>query len=227
MIDQLVSPGVLALIGPAARRIHAGKQRNHHTLQQHEINELLVSLARQGEVVVPQGGDPSSSAAAAGGSAGAGRRGHRLRGGAGRHRGLRRIGLCRHPAHAPRLCAELHLRHRPPEGRRRRARLGRPRPAAPDGGDLHGPDGAGADLREAIAHGLPPPTQPAAVVQQGTTAAQRVVTGTLADLAQRVAAAGLSSPALTIVGEVVRPARSARLVRRPAAGRASLSVAFA
>lgn len=54
-----------------------------------------------------------------------------------------------------------------------------------------------------IAHGLPP-TQPAAVVQQGTTAAQRVVTGTLADLAQRVAAAGLSSPALTIVGEVVR-----------------------
>ena len=59
VIDQLVSPGVLALIGPGARRIHAGKQRNHHTLQQHEINELLVSLARQGKQVVRlKGGDP-------------------------------------------------------------------------------------------------------------------------------------------------------------------------
>jgi len=54
-----------------------------------------------------------------------------------------------------------------------------------------------------VEHGLPA-TMPAAVVQQGTTQAQRVVTGTLADLAARVAAAGLESPCLTIVGEVVR-----------------------
>ena len=44
---------------------------------------------------------------------------------------------------------------------------------------------------------------PAAVVEQGTTAEQRVVTGTLADLAARVAEAGLKSPSLIIVGEVV------------------------
>ena len=54
-----------------------------------------------------------------------------------------------------------------------------------------------------VAHGLPP-EWPAAVVQQGTTRGQRVVTGTLADLAARVEAAGLQSPCLTIVGEVVR-----------------------
>lgn len=54
-----------------------------------------------------------------------------------------------------------------------------------------------------VAHGLPPHT-PAAVVQQGTTLDQQVVTGTLADLQQRVADAGLESPCLTIVGEVVR-----------------------
>jgi siroheme synthase len=54
-----------------------------------------------------------------------------------------------------------------------------------------------------VEHGLPA-DMPAAVVQQGTTDAQRVVTGTLADLARRVEAAGLESPCLTIVGEVVR-----------------------
>jgi uroporphyrin-III C-methyltransferase/precorrin-2 dehydrogenase/sirohydrochlorin ferrochelatase len=44
----------------------------------------------------------------------------------------------------------------------------------------------------------------AAVIEQGTQAAQRVVTGTLADLAQKVTAAGIQSPALLIVGEVTR-----------------------
>lgn len=53
-----------------------------------------------------------------------------------------------------------------------------------------------------IAHGLPP-THPAGVVERGTLPGQRVVAATLADLPQRVAAAGLKSPCLTIVGEVV------------------------
>jgi uroporphyrin-III C-methyltransferase/precorrin-2 dehydrogenase/sirohydrochlorin ferrochelatase len=53
-----------------------------------------------------------------------------------------------------------------------------------------------------VAHGLPAST-PAAVVQQGTLPSQRVVAGTLADLAELVAAAGLETPCLTVVGEVV------------------------
>jgi uroporphyrin-III C-methyltransferase len=53
-----------------------------------------------------------------------------------------------------------------------------------------------------IAHGLPG-THPAGVVEQGTLPGQRVVTATLSDLPQRVAGAGLRSPCLTIVGEVV------------------------
>jgi uroporphyrin-III C-methyltransferase len=57
--------------------------------------------------------------------------------------------------------------------------------------------------RQLMAHGLPADAA-AAVVQQGTTEHQRVVTGTLADLPERVAEAGLVSPCLTIVGEVVR-----------------------
>ena len=53
------------------------------------------------------------------------------------------------------------------------------------------------------AHGAPE-RRAAAVVEQGTCAAQRVVTGTLATLEREVADAGLDSPSLLIVGEVTR-----------------------
>jgi len=44
--------------------------------------------------------------------------------------------------------------------------------------------------------------EPVAVVQRGTFADQRTVTGTLADIAARAAAAGIRAPAITIVGAV-------------------------
>lgn len=57
-----------------------------------------------------------------------------------------------------------------------------------------------ADL---IAAGRDPQT-PAATIQRGSLAGQRVVTGTLATIAQAVQDAGLEAPAVTVVGEVVR-----------------------
>ena len=57
--------------------------------------------------------------------------------------------------------------------------------------------------RQLIAHGLSP-TTPAAIVQQGTTHKQRVLTGTLQDLPGLTAAAKLIPPTLIIVGEVVK-----------------------
>ena len=47
-------------------------------------------------------------------------------------------------------------------------------------------------------------TTPAACIQQGTTAQQRVVVSTLQNLAADVAEAGLKAPAATVIGEVVR-----------------------
>jgi siroheme synthase len=44
---------------------------------------------------------------------------------------------------------------------------------------------------------------PVAVIQEGTTERERTIIGTLADIAERAAAAGLSSPALTVIGTVV------------------------
>lgn len=45
---------------------------------------------------------------------------------------------------------------------------------------------------------------PVAVVSWGTDVRQSTVVGTLADIAERVAAAGLRAPAITVVGDVVR-----------------------
>lgn len=53
-----------------------------------------------------------------------------------------------------------------------------------------------------ILHGLPADT-PVAVVQQGTTARQKVVVGDLLTIAELVTKADLKPPCLTIIGEVV------------------------
>ncbi len=60
-----------------------------------------------------------------------------------------------------------------------------------------------ADVSAALVrHGRPAAT-PAAVVMAGTTDAQRCVTGTLGDIAGQVSAAGVTSPAILYVGDVV------------------------
>jgi uroporphyrinogen III methyltransferase/synthase len=64
------------------------------------------------------------------------------------------------------------------------------------------------------------PGEPAAVVERGTLPGQRSVAGTLADIAERVAAAGLRAPAITLVGPVARLRSSlAWLEARPLFGR--------
>lgn len=57
--DRLVSKEVLDLVPPGAARINVGKQPHCHPVPQEEINELLVSLAKDGRLVVRlKGGDP-------------------------------------------------------------------------------------------------------------------------------------------------------------------------
>ncbi|MEU4687008.1 uroporphyrinogen-III C-methyltransferase [Streptomyces xinghaiensis] len=57
-----------------------------------------------------------------------------------------------------------------------------------------------------VAHGRAPET-PVAVVQEGTTAAQRRVDATLATVARRVADEGVRPPAVIVIGEVVTVGR--------------------
>jgi uroporphyrin-III C-methyltransferase / precorrin-2 dehydrogenase / sirohydrochlorin ferrochelatase len=57
--DRLVSSAVLDMARSGAERIFVGKARADHCMPQAEINDLLVSLAREGRRVVRlKGGDP-------------------------------------------------------------------------------------------------------------------------------------------------------------------------
>ncbi len=74
-----------------------------------------------------------------------------------------------------------------------------------------------------LRHGRPAST-PAAVVMGGTTRDQRVVAGALGDIAGKAAAAGVSSPAILYVGDVVA-LREQLDWFRPAAGTAAYNEA--
>ena len=57
--DNLVSKDILELVRRDAHMIYAGKLRNNHTIEQKEINKLLVKYAKKGlRVLRLKGGDP-------------------------------------------------------------------------------------------------------------------------------------------------------------------------
>jgi uroporphyrinogen III methyltransferase/synthase len=75
------------------------------------------------------------------------------------------------------------------------------------------------NLAKLVEHGRAPST-PAALIEWGTLPRQRVVVGTLADLAERAAAENMGPPALLVVGDVVAlRERLAWFERRPLHGR--------
>src|SRR2546429_9281167 len=77
----------------------------------------------------------------------------------------------------------------------------------------------GGIARSLMAAGRPE-SEPAAVVAHGTLPEQRVVAGTLADIAERAVAAELTAPAVTVVGPVAGLRETlAWIERRPLFGR--------
>jgi len=201
--DHLVSAEVLDFIGPQARRIYVGKERSHHTMVQEDINTLLVRLAFEGQQVVRlKGGDPFVF----------GRGGEELQELAAAGVGFEVVpGIT--AACGVSSYAGIPLTHRDHAqcclfvtGHLKDGStdldwpaLARPRQTVVI---YMGLAALPEICRQLVTHGAPA-TLPAAVVQQGTTAAQRVVAATLADLPAQVAQAGLKSPCLIIVGEVV------------------------
>ena len=59
LYDRLVSPEILRRVRPDADLIHVGKERANHSVPQEQINEMLVRLAKEGKKVLRlKGGDP-------------------------------------------------------------------------------------------------------------------------------------------------------------------------
>jgi uroporphyrin-III C-methyltransferase/precorrin-2 dehydrogenase/sirohydrochlorin ferrochelatase len=59
LYDRLVADEIVAMARRDAERIYVGKRRAEHAVQQREINQLLLELAREGKRVIRlKGGDP-------------------------------------------------------------------------------------------------------------------------------------------------------------------------
>lgn len=204
LYDHLVSAEILALARRGAERIYVGKERANHALPQDEINRLLVEHARRGRQVVRlKGGDPLIF----------GRGGEEIETLSGEGIPFEIVpGIT--AASGIAAYAGIPLTHRDHAhacvlvtGHLKDGSvdldweaLARPRQTVVI---YMGLASLPIACRELVRHGLGADT-PAAIVQQGTTARQRVVTGTLANLPARAAAAVIRPPTLVIVGEVVR-----------------------
>jgi uroporphyrin-III C-methyltransferase/precorrin-2 dehydrogenase/sirohydrochlorin ferrochelatase len=204
LYDNLVSAGVLALVPASAQRIYVGKRRDRHTLPQEEINQMLARLAHEGRCVVRlKGGDPFIF----------GRGGEEIETLAAQGVPFEVVpGIT--AALGVASYAGIPLTHRDyaqactfVTGHLKDGSmdldweaLARPRQTVVV---YMGMLGLPLLCRKLVAHGLAAST-PAAIVQQGTTAAQRVVIGTLETLPQRAVEAKLQPPTLIIVGDVVR-----------------------
>ena len=202
--DHLVSSAVLDFVSPTAERIYAGKRRNEHTMRQEQINALLVKLAIEGKQVVRlKGGDPfifgrggeELQALAAHGVAFEVVPGVTAASGVSSYAG---IPLTHRDYAQSCLFVTGHLK----DGT---ADLDWPNLVRPHQTVViyMGLGGLPEICRQLMLHGAAS-TLPIAVVQDGSIATQKVVTGTLADMPERVAQAGLKSPCLTIIGEVVK-----------------------
>ena len=204
LYDNLVSPAIIDLARREAERIYVGKKAADHALKQEEINDLLVHLAKAGKRVVRlKGGDPFIF----------GRGGEEIAtlmnegipfqvvpgitaaGGCASYAG---IPLTHRDYSQSVVFVAGHLQ----DGT---MNLNWPALAQPRQTIVFYMGLLGIDIlcRELIAHGLPA-TMPAALIQQGTTPQQRVLTGDLATLPRIVHQGQVKAPTLIIVGEVVR-----------------------
>ena len=196
--DALTNPALLEMAPLTAQRFDVGKRAGRPSPSQGSINRLLVGLARRHRVVVRlKGGDPFVF----------GRGGEEAL-------ALEESGVPFQivpgvtSAVGALACAGIPLTHRGvaasvtfATGHRAEAKAALTPPA--DTLVVFMGLGRTTEIaRKLIREGRPSDT-PAAVVDRGTLPGQRVVEGTLADIGDRVAAAGLAGPALIVIGKVV------------------------
>jgi uroporphyrin-III C-methyltransferase/precorrin-2 dehydrogenase/sirohydrochlorin ferrochelatase len=201
--DNLVSKPIVDMARRDAERIFVGKKRADHTLRQEEINALLVRLAREGKRVLRlKGGDPfifgrggeEIETLAADGIPFQVVPGITAASGVASYAG---IPLTHRDYAQSCMFVTGHLK----DGTMNLDwdALARPKQTVVVYMGLHGLDTLCGEL---VKHGMPD-TTPIAIVQQGTTRNQRVITGTLATLPAIAEREKPQAPTLIIVGGVV------------------------
>lgn len=210
LTDDLVDPRVLALANPAARVLNVGKRGGCVSTEQRFIHELMIREARAGARVVRlKGGDPFVFG-----------------------RGGEEVDALREAGIAVEVVNGLTSGLAGPASigipvTDRRCTPGVALVTGHNGEMGHAPDWAAlarsgltlviymglakaeALTRELMDAGMPADL-PAAAIASAHTAAQRQLLCRLQDLPRSIADAGLSSPAILVIGEVVRLAEGAQ-----------------
>ncbi|MGQ9497243.1 MAG: uroporphyrinogen-III C-methyltransferase [Desulfotomaculales bacterium] len=204
--DRLVNPYLLKYTRADAELVYAGKSPEGHTLSQAEINELLAVRAKAGKIVARlKGGDPFIF----------GRGGEEAEYLAARGVPFEVVPGVTAAAAVP-AYAGIPLTHRAYTSSLAVV-TGNEDPLKDDTSIAWDKLSTGAGtlvflmgvanlpgiVARLLANGRDRET-PAAVIQWGTLPLQVTVTGTLADIGAKVARAGITNPAVFVVGDVVR-----------------------
>jgi uroporphyrinogen III methyltransferase/synthase len=205
LYDFLLNPVLLNHAPPAARRVLVGKRAGQHVLPQSEINTLLVKLAREGKRVVRlKGGDPLLFGRGAEEMQALRAAGIRFEVVPGVTAGLAGMSYAGIPATARGSASTITFitGHEA---------AGKDAPSvdydalAALGGTLvfyMGVRRVREIAQRLTGAGLPGDT-PCCMLEWATLPGQRTVVGSLTDIADRAAQAGVEPPALIVVGEVV------------------------
>ncbi|MDP2397094.1 MAG: uroporphyrinogen-III C-methyltransferase [Burkholderiales bacterium] len=213
LVDDLVDKRILAHVRPAARIVEVGKRGGCRSTPQAFIEKLMVRLARRGATVVRlKGGDPFVF----------GRGGEEAE-------TLAKAGISCEVVSGITAGIAVPATIGIPVTHRDCARSvtfltgharddSSPNWAALRAGNTTlviymGMTRVTAIVNDMIKGGYPPDT-PACAIQNGTLDTQATVVSTLAALPQQIAEAGLGSPGMLVIGEVVRQARTQAIPSR-------------
>jgi uroporphyrinogen III methyltransferase / synthase len=204
--DALVNPELLKLAPSAAELIYGGKRSKRHALLQGELNELLVSKAREGKVVIRlKGGDPYTFGRG-------GEEGQQLAAAGvpfeivpGISSVVAALNYAGIPLTHREFCSSFTVitGHEDPETEE--SGIDWKELARTPGTKvvLMGLKNIRRIMEQLVLHGLAK-TTPVAMVRWGTLPRQQTITGTVATIADIIERTGFGAPAVTVIGEVVR-----------------------